>query len=129
MNHIMFGEINAWFYKGLGGIFPDEENPGFKSFILKPNFVEGLNQFEATHDSPYGQIVSGWKRKGRNITYNVSVPSNSKAILYLNDIYTVLNFKSLVNNPLIKIEETSDNKYQIELQSGIYLFEIKKDKI
>ena len=22
-NHMMFGEIGAWFYKGLGGIFPD----------------------------------------------------------------------------------------------------------
>ena len=22
MNHIMFGEIGAWMYKGLGGIFP-----------------------------------------------------------------------------------------------------------
>ena len=28
-NHIMFGEINAWYYKALGGIFPDENQPGF----------------------------------------------------------------------------------------------------
>ncbi len=43
----MFGEINAWFYKGLAGIFPDENQPGFKNVILKPNFVSGLKQFEA----------------------------------------------------------------------------------
>lgn len=26
-NHMMFGEIGGWFYKGLGGIFPDPEQP------------------------------------------------------------------------------------------------------
>ena len=58
MNHIMFGEIGAWFYKGLGGIFPDPENPGFKNIILKPNIVSGFEHFEASHKSPYGEIVS-----------------------------------------------------------------------
>ena len=41
-NHIMFGEIGAWPYKALGGIFPDENNPGFKNIILRPNFVRNL---------------------------------------------------------------------------------------
>ena len=35
-NHMMFGEIGGWFYKGLGGIFPDPENPGFKTFCSVP---------------------------------------------------------------------------------------------
>lgn len=39
-NHMMFGEIGGWFYKGLGGIFPDPEQPGFKHIILRPNFVK-----------------------------------------------------------------------------------------
>ena len=34
-NHMMFGEIGGWFYKGLGGIFPDPENPGFKHILLQ----------------------------------------------------------------------------------------------
>ena len=33
-NHMMFGEIGGWFYKGLGGIFPDPENPGFKHILF-----------------------------------------------------------------------------------------------
>ena len=39
-NHMMFGEIGGWFYKGLGGIFPDPEQPGFKHILLRPNFVD-----------------------------------------------------------------------------------------
>lgn len=82
-NHIMFGEIGAWPYKGLGGIFPDEKEPGFKHVILRPNFPDGLKEFEARHESPYGEIISGWKTKGRKIIYSVTIPSNSRATLYL----------------------------------------------
>ncbi|WP_029904665.1 glycoside hydrolase family 78 protein [Prevotella sp. 10(H)] len=84
-NHMMFGEIGGWFYKGVGGIFPDEAQPGFKHIILRPNFVEGLNHFEAKHKSPYGLIVSKWERKKNTITYTVEIPANSSATLYLPD--------------------------------------------
>jgi alpha-L-rhamnosidase len=82
-NHMMFGEIGGWFYKGLGGIKPDPEQPGFKHIILRPNFVDGLTQFEAKHRSPYGMIVSQWERKKKNITYNIEIPANSSVTLYL----------------------------------------------
>lgn len=83
-NHMMFGEIGGWFYKGLGGIFPDAEQPGYKHIILRPNFV-GLDKFEAKHNSPYGQIISGWEKKKKKITYNITIPANSSATLYLPD--------------------------------------------
>ena len=62
-NHMMFGEIGGWFYKGLGGIFPDPQQPGFKHILLRPNFPSDLKQFEARHRSPYGEIQSQWERK------------------------------------------------------------------
>lgn len=84
-NHMMFGEIGGWFYKGLGGIFPDPELPGFKHIILRPNFVKELKYFEAKHDSPYGQIISKWEWNRKKINYEVVVPANSTATLYLPD--------------------------------------------
>lgn len=84
-NHMMFGEIGGWFYKGLGGIFPDPEQPGFKHIILRPNFVKELKYFEAKHDSPYGQIISKWEWNRKKINYEVVVPANSTATLYLPD--------------------------------------------
>lgn len=84
-NHMMFGEIGGWFYKGLGGIFPDPEQPGFKHILLRPNFVKELKHFEAQHESPYGRIVSKWKWDRRKINYEVIVPANSTATLYLPD--------------------------------------------
>jgi alpha-L-rhamnosidase len=125
MNHIMFGEINAWYYKALGGIFPDENQPGFKNIVLKPNFVQGLDYFEATHEGPYGEILSSWKKKGKQVEYNVSVPTNSEATLYLKSKKIKENGRSLDKNPWIRIKETQENQIVLELKAGNYHFEIK----
>jgi alpha-L-rhamnosidase len=82
-NHMMFGEIGGWFFKGLGGIFPDPAQPGFKHILLQPNFVKGLDRFEARHESPYGMIVSRWEIKKKTVVYNVEIPANNTATLYL----------------------------------------------
>lgn len=79
LNHIMFGGIGAWLYRGIGGIEPDEKQPGFKHVVLKPNFVAGLNQFEASHTGPYGKIISSWKRNGDAVEYKVTIPANTTA--------------------------------------------------
>jgi alpha-L-rhamnosidase len=85
LNHIMFGEIGAWFYKGLGGIKPDEDRPGFRNILLEPHFVKGLDYFEATHDGPYGKVISSWERKNNVIYYSVTVPANSTASIVFPD--------------------------------------------
>jgi alpha-L-rhamnosidase len=79
LNHMMFGDIGGWFFKGIGGIKPDERQPGFKNVLLRPNFVNGLDHFEASHRGPYGLIRSNWKRSGNKITYNVVLPANTTA--------------------------------------------------
>lgn len=124
MNHIMFGEINAWLYKGLGGIFPDEKQPGFKNVILKPNFVTGLDRFEATHKGPYGAIISGWERKGEIVEYNITIPANSSALLHLEGKSVTENRRALEDNPFIKVAESSNGRFILELQAGNYRFEI-----
>ncbi len=84
-NHIMFGEIGAWYFKALGGIKPDPEKPGFKNVILEPHFVAGLEHFEARHTGPFGEIVSSWKREGGKVIYTATIPANSTATLKLED--------------------------------------------
>lgn len=85
MNHIMFGEIGAWLYKGLGGIKPDIKKPGFKNVLIEPHFVQGLESFEASHTGPYGEIKTAWKRKGKGVELTVVVPANSTGTLVLPD--------------------------------------------
>ena len=122
MNHIMFGEISAWFYKGLGGIRPDPASPGFKHILLEPHFVQGLDRFEASHRGPYGTIVSKWAKNKRKITYQVTVPANSSATLVLPAVKVKEANQPLEKNPFIKQVVTSGSALRLTLSPGNYSF-------
>ncbi|RZJ80078.1 MAG: alpha-rhamnosidase, partial [Flavobacterium sp.] len=113
--HIMFGEIGAWLYKAPGGIKPDENQPGFKKVILQPYFVEGLNSFEATHDGPYGKIISSWKRTPKGMEYKVIIPANSSATVKL----------AMVRGLTITVNGKEMPSGTFDLQAGEYLIELK----
>jgi alpha-L-rhamnosidase len=124
MNHIMFGEIGAWLYKGIGGIKPDATQAGFKNIILSPNFVENLNAFEASHDSPQGKIVSSWKRDGDKIIYDITIPANATATVLLN----VKSSQHIQKQYLVEEKNISNTRKQLKINSliaGIYQFEIQ----
>ncbi|HVJ07340.1 MAG TPA: glycoside hydrolase family 78 protein [Acidisarcina sp.] len=83
-NHMMLvGDLNIWFYEDLAGIKPDPVQPGFQHFLIRPSTVEKLSFVRASHLSPYGKIVSSWKRDGSRLTLDVTVPVNTTATVYV----------------------------------------------
>lgn len=118
-NHIMFGEIGAWYFKALGGIYPDPEKPGFKNIILKPNFVKGLEHFEAKHEGPFGETISSWQRENNKVYYQITVPPNSNATLFLKN-----------KNIMAKMGEVNelpgDGTSTFVLEAGRYEIEIEE---
>jgi alpha-L-rhamnosidase len=82
-NHIMFGDISAWFYKALAGIRVDPKNPGFKRVIIAPEPVEGLDWVRADHDSMYGPIRSAWEQANGRFHLQVSIPPNATGLVRL----------------------------------------------
>ncbi len=122
LNHIMFGEINAWFYKALGGIRPDPAFPGFKNILLEPHFVKGLNHFEASHTGPYGTIISGWTKNREKLEYSVTIPPNSTATLVLPAKSIKENNLPIEKNPFIKIINADNSAVTLSLSSGSYHF-------
>ena len=63
-NHIMFGDISAWFYQTLAGINADPKHPAFKHVILRPRPVGDVTWATATHQSQYGPLESAWRFRG-----------------------------------------------------------------
>lgn len=118
-NHIMFGEIGAWYYKALGGIKPDPAAPGFKHILLQPHFVPGLDQFEARHQGPYGEIVSSWKKNNGAVDYSVVIPPNSRATLKLPAQEISIN-----GNPVQGSTDAQGN-YELSLDAGQYQLVIR----
>jgi len=81
--HSCFTSLDGWFYQGLAGIRPDAAKPGFKHIIVKPAVVGDLTWVKCHHDSPYGRIVSNWKREGQKLTMEVTIPPNTMATVYV----------------------------------------------
>jgi len=119
LNHIMFGEISAWYYKALGGMKPDPAHPGFKHVLLEPHFVKGLEDFEARYRGPYGEIVSAWERTRDGILYQVTIPPNSTASL-------LLKGKVVNEEKSLPIEMREDGFYALNLEPGTYEIIVKE---
>ncbi len=82
-NHIMFGDISAWFYKALAGINPDPASPGFKHFIIKPNVLGDLTYARASYNSVRGRIASEWSIDKDAFRLKVIIPANTTATVFM----------------------------------------------
>jgi alpha-L-rhamnosidase len=124
-NHIMLlGDLIAWFYQDLGGIKADE--PGFKTIVMKPAIVNGLDYVNASYTTPYGLVKSDWKKQSGYFNWAITVPANSKAIVYLpadkvNDITCDGKTLSALSGTKMQV---NNGETKIEIGSGDYHFEI-----
>ena len=83
-NHVMLvGDLVIWLYENLAGIASDPAAPGFKHLVMKPTPVAGLTTVHATHRTPFGEAVSGWSQQNKVFTWDVTVPVNTTATLYI----------------------------------------------
>jgi len=80
---ILAGYLGAWMYQVLGGINYDPAQPGFKHIILRPELVAELRSVKASHKCLYGTIVSDWKITGDVFNWNITVPPNTQATVYV----------------------------------------------
>jgi alpha-L-rhamnosidase len=84
MNHVMqIGDLAVWMYEYLAGIRPDPEKPGFQRILIKPYALKGLDHVKATYRSLHGPIQSFWRRDGRTLQMEVTIPPNTAAAIYV----------------------------------------------
>jgi alpha-L-rhamnosidase len=81
--HSCFPYIGGWFYRGLAGIQWDTENPCFKNIILRPALVKSVSWVNCNYESHYGNIISNWKIEANQFNWEVSIPANSTATVYV----------------------------------------------
>ena len=81
-NHIMYGDLSAWFYQYAAGIRPGKA--GFRQFKIKPCFIKALDWVEAEHETQYGTVKVRWERKSGEIAFSCTVPAGTEAEIVLN---------------------------------------------
>lgn len=83
-NHVMLlGDLIVWYYEYLAGIQNAPESIGFKNIVMKPYPVDGLDFVTASYHSVRGLIKSEWKKSSDSFTWNISVPCNAVAHVYI----------------------------------------------
>ncbi len=122
-NHIMFGTVDAWFYKYLAGI--RVAKPGWEEIIIKPFLPEGLKHVSASLKTLKGYIKSGWSKGNNENIFEVEIPVNTTADVRI----PASGFKSIKvysdgavvdTGDIKKIEESSGIYYKTKLGSGTY---------
>jgi alpha-L-rhamnosidase len=126
--HPMFGTVTEWFYRWLAGIQPDPENPGFKEFVLAPTTPQGLDFVNCTYHSPFGAIISNWKKEAGACSYEITVPTGTKAKIIL-PVTQLQKITIERNNKKLKPEEIEGiNSGKFKLDEGSYLIKIINKK-
>lgn len=83
-NHVMLlGDLLIWYYEDLAGIKSDPRAPGFERIVMKPAFPDGLDHVDASYQSVRGLIKSSWKKKGSRLEWQITIPPNTTAEVYL----------------------------------------------
>lgn len=124
-NHCMLGHAEEWFYRGLAGLSPDPDAPGFKRFFIRPDVVGTLRFVEAEHDSPYGRIASAWEKKNGRLILRVVVPPNATAVISIpaDRAETILEGgRPAAESPGVRFLETKAGRSEFEIGSGEYRF-------
>lgn len=124
-NHFMLGQVIEWFYSDLAGIRPDPAAPGFKSVVIRPAFVEGLDWVSASYTSVRGEIVSAWRRTGDVLAMRVRIPHNCMALVHVPGRSAAEIMESGMRadrNRDVKVVRTEGGRVVFRVGSGEYQF-------
>jgi len=138
-NHIMFGSVDAWFYKNLAGFGLIE--PGWRAFQIKPFVPEELDQVRARFTTIQGEISVFWQKSDSFFDLELEIPVGSRARLFLPILWPEFRISELKEKELILWDQgtyvsrenddsifpdNSNEQPVFWLDSGSYLFRMEK---
>lgn len=125
-NHVMLlGDLIIWYYENLAGIKADPEIPAFKHIIMKPYVLGDLTFVKASYKSIYGKIESNWKLEENKFLWEVTIPANTTATVYvpaLNKEDVMEGGTKAINMDGVKFLKWEDHRAVLEIESGHYSF-------
>ena len=80
-NHYSLGACGEWMFRSMLGI--ETDGAGFKKITMKPELGEGITWAKGHYDSIQGRISSDWKIENKTFHWNITVPANTTATVYV----------------------------------------------
>lgn len=121
-NHLMLGHIMEWFYGGLAGISQEENSVGYKHIKIRPQPLGDITSAKGSFHSPYGWIITDWKKEKNHFLLHVQIPVNTAANVY---VPATSSSQIYINGQKIKESKIRDGVAIIAIASGKYDFEVK----
>ncbi len=128
-NHYAYGAIGDWMYRVITGIDTYEDGVGYKHIKITPHIGGGLTMANGELETYYGKLSSGWKVDGGQTTFDVEIPANSTADIFLpaSDATNIEESGKPVSQVAeIKTANGENGTVKISVGSGKYHFVVKK---
>jgi alpha-L-rhamnosidase len=119
-NHYAYGAVGDWMYRVVAGI--EIGKPGYKEIKIQPTPDQRLTYANATYESMYGQIASGWEIKDGRVNVKFRIPANTRAVVTLTgtDVLSVTSNGQPMNSGMFKTFANENGNVKIVVGSGDY---------
>lgn len=77
--HNCYNGIGSWFYQALAGIVPDESQPAYRHFYIRPQLADGISFVRAMKPTPYGDITVDWNLSQQTFDIRLTIPPGATA--------------------------------------------------
>ena len=127
-NHYAYGAIGDWMYRVMTGMDTYTDGPGYKHIKIQPHVGGGLTMAAADLETYYGKLSSHWKVANGQLTYDIEVPANTTADIFLpakNATDVQEGGKSVTGQNDIKVSEPENGVVKITVGSGKYSFVVR----
>ncbi len=125
-NHPMFGGGLVWLYRKLAGMNTDDENPGYRNIIFRPQPAGDISFTKYYNQTTYGKAGIEWTSENGEFSMKITVPVGCEATVYV----LLMKDKKITESgkPVDKSEGTTflrdENEYRLfSVDSGEYLFQ------
>jgi alpha-L-rhamnosidase len=81
LNHYAYGSIGNWIYRKLAGI--NQCEAGYKKILIKPIPASGINDIQASLETPYGLVSVAINCHDGRMILDVTIPPNTEALICL----------------------------------------------
>lgn len=126
-NHYSYGAIGDWMYRVMAGMDTYTDGPGYKHIRVMPHPGGGFTNANATLQTYYGSLSSGWEVRDGKTYYTIGIPPNTQADIFLpaaqaSDISEV--DKVLAMDKDITVGAAEDGYVGLKVGSGVYHFAV-----
>jgi alpha-L-rhamnosidase len=124
-NHYAIGAVGEWMARVILGINNDDAHPAYEHFFLRPSPGGGLKWAKGHYDSIRGRIESSWSVAAGSLKFDVTIPANTTATIYLpakGSASVMESGKLATRSTGVQFLRMEDGKAVFLVQSGSYSF-------